>query len=38
MNEPLDPQHWNQRERKPPVMQYLLLALACAALAWILAN
>ncbi len=30
--------HWNQRDHKPPVLQYLLLALACAALAWILAG
>ncbi len=30
--------NWNRREERPPILQFLLLALACAALAWILAG
>ncbi len=38
MPDPNEPRHWNQRDQKPPILQYLLLALACAALAWLLAR
>jgi len=31
-----DNHHWNQREKKPPVLQFILLALFCAILAYVL--
>jgi len=32
----MDDNHWNQREKKLPVLQFTLLALLCAILAYVL--
>jgi len=34
----MDDNQWNQREKKTPVLQFILLALFCAILAYVLSG
>jgi len=38
LTNPDDSHHWNQREKKLPVLQFILLALLCAILAYVLSG